>query len=1322
MYLRKLKIRNFQGVRKVEIDFEKDYTILIGENGWGKTACINALNLILGYDNIIDALCSFDRRDLYVPFKFSKPEHNKTECAGFNLDVDVDSVVSKQNTEYAEQSINDSYPKPSLEQVSSSNPDLASSLPNANQDVAPSHDDAASSSDDAAVARDETDDLSPDDTDDVFIDDEFVIFDDDEDADISQEAYRNDAHDDAANAYDIDIHIDNSSWEDDADNVLPTFSDLEGYNLKPSSHDSGDDGVKRDEANAQGAETSANNAVRDEAFVSHDERVDTANQDANCNAPESKIDDGRELLAARDKETANGEPFAAYDASPESDASVPSKTEAASNEDSSNAGVAYETIDAVDEYASYAVTAESESAESYENMDEASVAPDRYVSEEAEPSNEQEANKAVAESSFAAPAATPPAAAAPEEASQEEATPEVAAPEAALQGATADASSEVYASESSFAKAEPSVSEQTSYDPAGTALSNESQADCEPQQASEVLSSRENEVSNDAIEANAPERSIDSVAAEVPAEAVDPEDGAVSESDAEAADAAEDVESADGAGAEGLDAHVNTTVGATYYDSDEPTSLMDHNLGNTDCHRFYSYQKRSLVDPNAGVAGEYCLFDPHIHEFSTERDLEIHAFKSLDVFDEEVSFIQIDLEFLVTPDIIASHEYDDLLRWAYREGKNFYIHYRVEASLPDFVTYHSLRSPDIPDCTNEEIIKKLVHLNPLLYIRDRRVSGNENINAFSKEDNEILSKVFNTLGSPYLCESDIDNVRSFFIDFFNKYFEEYSTKGSIINTLGANYADRNVGGRFIEQTPVNSANAGRFFPTESDMDSDQFIAINEFVLRVLFASKGITHINKLSNPLVIMEDIESRLSPMLSARFWMSVKNLRAQKIVTTNAEAIIEDVEFRNIRRLWKGNYDVVCFKIDSDHLGFSNARKVHHQLLFNRPKALFSRIWIFVEGESEEWLLKRIASIRRRSLFSCGICIVPFAQCGLEPLIKTAVSYGIKYMVLTDSDEAGNRYVECAKNFSSKEQAKYIYPLPAVDIEHFLYKNGFAETYAEVVKQTEVGKTFFSSNLGKESVNNVSLAVPFIYIDENEYSIEFSKLNLQAPTDLINDGLSFPIKQFQDIPRYVAWVLRVSEKDLIRIWHRSGEHLDKTVPSAAFSRYAYVIKTMLSCCNAATHKKLLEVLSLLSDACMKEIVKVNAQPLNNISAMKIAETAVNVARTICSRHGGITKFKTAPDNIKIALKIWFWILVAFSCKVVVANNIVTIPDMKVSKDAKKLMDDIITSAIKKCNKPDMMNLVCDAMEENPTRIPPFLDNFIRVAFKIANDSPLPS
>src|SRR5574344_1256745 len=59
MFIEKLEIKNFRGIKKAEISFNKAINILIGSNNIGKSAIIDSLRLVFSYG-------SSQKRDIYI--------------------------------------------------------------------------------------------------------------------------------------------------------------------------------------------------------------------------------------------------------------------------------------------------------------------------------------------------------------------------------------------------------------------------------------------------------------------------------------------------------------------------------------------------------------------------------------------------------------------------------------------------------------------------------------------------------------------------------------------------------------------------------------------------------------------------------------------------------------------------------------------------------------------------------------------------------------------------------------------------------------------------------------------------------------------------------------------------------------------------------------------------------------------------------------------------------------------------------------------------------------------------------------------------------
>ncbi|MBS0909688.1 ATP-dependent endonuclease [Tatumella sp. JGM118] len=210
-----------------------------------------------------------------------------------------------------------------------------------------------------------------------------------------------------------------------------------------------------------------------------------------------------------------------------------------------------------------------------------------------------------------------------------------------------------------------------------------------------------------------------------------------------------------------------------------------------------------------------------------------------------------------------------------------------------------------------------------------------------------------------------------------------------------------------------------------------------------------------ARPLILLEDPETRLHPMMLSMVWQFLALLPAQKVVTTNSSDLVSMVPLESIYRLDRYQQITRCWHIPDEGMSRDELRKVTFHIQVNRPTALFARCWLLVEGETEVWLINELARQTGFSLASEGIRVVEFAQSGLKPLLRFAAHMGIRWHVLTDGDEAGAKYAAIATSHLTDQQAErhHLTRFPAPDIEHYFYRNGFAEVYRQAAQLPEHG-----------------------------------------------------------------------------------------------------------------------------------------------------------------------------------------------------------------------------------------------------------------------------
>ena len=208
---------------------------------------------------------------------------------------------------------------------------------------------------------------------------------------------------------------------------------------------------------------------------------------------------------------------------------------------------------------------------------------------------------------------------------------------------------------------------------------------------------------------------------------------------------------------------------------------------------------------------------------------------------------------------------------------------------------------------------------------------------------------------------------------------------------------------------------------------------------LLSASQG-RRLQIHAHPIVIFEDIDSRLHPVELFGFWNVVSMLPMQQIITTNSGDILSTVNLSDIRRMYSMPFETRCYCIDEKKFSSDELRKIAFHIRINRPMSLYARGWIFVEGETEIWLLNEFANIMGLNLLATGIRLVEYAQCGSGALIKLAQQLGLCWRLLAVGDLAGQKYTTSGPAGDNPDKVTM---LPAVDIEHYLYENGFENVY---------------------------------------------------------------------------------------------------------------------------------------------------------------------------------------------------------------------------------------------------------------------------------------
>lgn len=253
----------------------------------------------------------------------------------------------------------------------------------------------------------------------------------------------------------------------------------------------------------------------------------------------------------------------------------------------------------------------------------------------------------------------------------------------------------------------------------------------------------------------------------------------------------------------------------------------------------------------------------------------------------------------------------------------------------------------------------------------------------------------------------------------------------------------------LAQTPVVLGATDPLRAEAREGTGMQSLALLMLLGAVVDAENG-TPVESGAEPVVLIEEAEAHLHPILAARIFRLIDRVPGQKVLTTNSGDLLASVPLHTIRRLVRSEAGVAVHAVAEEALTVDEMRRVGYHIRINRASSVFARCWLLVEGETESWLLPEVARILGYDFPAEGIRCVEFAQCGIAPILKTARGLGIEWHLLADGDEAGRHYVRTARGFLAGEpDRERVTGFREPDVEHHLWSAGYAAVYEEAARR---------------------------------------------------------------------------------------------------------------------------------------------------------------------------------------------------------------------------------------------------------------------------------
>lgn len=252
----------------------------------------------------------------------------------------------------------------------------------------------------------------------------------------------------------------------------------------------------------------------------------------------------------------------------------------------------------------------------------------------------------------------------------------------------------------------------------------------------------------------------------------------------------------------------------------------------------------------------------------------------------------------------------------------------------------------------------------------------------------------------------------------------------------------------LNRTQVSIASAtGARLPIGRHGEGTQSLTVlmlfDAFLKSELARKQGV----KESKPIVALEEPEAHLHPNAVRALWKTIADIDGQKLVATHSGDLLSEVDVHSIRRLYRKDGQVHVGAVSQGLLDERQSQKFDYFVRRTRGELFFARVWILVEGETDVIILSGAARVLGIELEQAAVRIVDYAQSDLSIFIATADALGIQWHVFSDSDPAGLKNVNKARDaLAGRSEASHVSLLPNNEpIEPFLCRRGFIDVYEE-------------------------------------------------------------------------------------------------------------------------------------------------------------------------------------------------------------------------------------------------------------------------------------
>ncbi len=283
-------------------------------------------------------------------------------------------------------------------------------------------------------------------------------------------------------------------------------------------------------------------------------------------------------------------------------------------------------------------------------------------------------------------------------------------------------------------------------------------------------------------------------------------------------------------------------------------------------------------------------------------------------------------------------------------------------------------------------------------------------------------------------------------------------------------------------------------------------------------------------PVLAIEEPEAHLHPNAQKKLFEQIDAIAGQKIISTHSPYIAATAKLGQVRNFYKDN-TVTCGRIETDSLTGEEIRKINRQVINTRGEIFYSRLIVFVEGETEEQALPIFAQkYFGKTSVEMGLDFVGVGgQGGYLPFLRFAEALNIPWLIFSDAENTAGKnikasvrqqFLKCGS--AKKESDCIVFVDDGNDFEKQLISDGFGDEIKKAIGSFDVYTNKKHREAKEKEIES--------YDDDNLYEVITTGSKTQygpaIAEQIIQSGKDLPPKVIKLFGK-IATVLKMQEAE---------------------------------------------------------------------------------------------------------------------------------------------------------------------------------------------------